>query len=117
MAAKAALASIVSVLILLGIGCCGVVPNLPAAWQADAWVTEGMPPGTTAAAATDFLLSKGFTVYGVDLGTAPHRLRASKTIGKCYLNFTYDKLYIISMLDASDHVVSTRIELGIAPGI
>lgn len=76
-----------------------------------------MPPGTSAADATAFLKSKGFIRVYVDTAASPHELRAQKRLGACFLNFTFDDLYLTSTLDESDRVRETTMHLGIEPGI
>lgn len=96
-------------------GCCGI-PNAPAVWQAKGWVAQGLPPGTSASAASAFLESKGFTVAIYTSGS-PHELWARMHIGACFLNFTYDGLYIEAFLDNSDRVVTANVINGVSPGI
>lgn len=96
-------------------GCCGI-PNGPAISQAQHWVDQGMPAGTNSAAASSFLESKGFTVHLYD-SEKPRQLIATKHIGKCRLNMTYDDLYVISALDDSDRVKTTTVSNGVSPGI
>jgi len=96
-------------------GCCGI-PNGIAISQANGWVKESMPPGTSADAASKFLESKGFGVW-TDRSTNPAELRASKHIGRCWLNITYDDLFVFSQLDDSDRVVTTNVYTGVSPGI
>jgi hypothetical protein len=110
------IAAVGGLLSLILTGCCGI-ESLPAVLQAKAWMAQGAPPGTSAAAATEFLESKGFRVFKVLDEKNVHELRADKKIGKCYLNFTYDKLYIYTTLDSSECVVDYSVYLGVSPGI
>lgn len=98
-----------------GAGCCGI-PNGLAVSQARNWVAQGMPPGTHAATASAFLKSKGFEVR-VNRSINPHQLQATKHVGQCWLNITYDDLYVSSTLDDSDRVVRTTVATGVSPGI
>jgi hypothetical protein len=44
-------------------------------------------------------------------------LLATKHIGQCWLNITYDDLYVTSTLDGSDRVLTTTVTTGVSPGI
>lgn len=91
--------------------------NFPAKWQAQGWVAHGAPPGTKADVASTFLESKGFRV-NINSGI-PHELVASKHLGVCIFVYypMWDDLYVTCVLDDSDRVAKSTVELGVSPGL
>jgi hypothetical protein len=91
----------------LGAGCCGVIYT-PTVGQVTDWVAQGMPPGTSAENASEFLKGKGFDVRETRSPSNRRVLIADKRAGTC-VNSKNDYVVVRSDVDEKGNILSTEV--------